>query len=110
MATLQMTKYGKVSGHYAGVFTRLGAFIIDWFFMLAVYGLMLGVTQFLAVTFFNSEVDYTEGSLVWLLGFLAFAFVYLAGSMTITGRTIGKALLGLKVVNRDGSPLPGLRL
>ncbi|HSF87694.1 MAG TPA: RDD family protein [Acidimicrobiia bacterium] len=100
---------GQVSGHYAGGVTRSGAFIIDWFFMLAVYGLILGALQFLAGTFLNQEISYSEGSLVWLAGFLVFAFFYLAVSLTITGKTIGKALVGLRVVTREGAPLTASR-
>jgi uncharacterized RDD family membrane protein YckC len=101
--------YGKVSGHYAGVFTRLAAFIIDWFFILAVYGLILGAAQFVLNTFFGQQVDYAEAGVVWIAGFLLFSFLYLAGSLTITGRTVGKGLVGLKVVTRRGAPVTGGR-
>lgn len=100
-----MSRYGQVSGHYAGVVTRAGAFIIDWFFMLVLYGLTLGAVQFLVATLLGEEIDYTEGSLVWIVGFAVFAFLYLAGSLTITGKTVGKALVGLRVVTREGTPL-----
>lgn len=99
------TQHGQVSGHYAGIFTRCGAFVIDWFFLITVYGIMLGAAQYFSTTLFEYDIDYTEGSLVWLVGFFAWAFLYLAGSLTVTGRTVGKLLLGLKVVTRDGRPL-----
>lgn len=104
-----MSKYGQVSGHYAGAVTRAGAFIIDWFFMLVTYGLTLAALQFLVAAVFGNEINFTEGSLVWVIGFAIFAFFYLAGSLTITGKTVGKAIVGLRVVTREGAPLTGGR-
>lgn len=95
-----------VSGHYAGAFTRLGASVIDWFVIIGSYAIILSASQFVADTFFRLDVNIRNGDPGWqLIGLAAWAFVYLAGGLTITGRSVGKALLGLKVVARDGTPL-----
>jgi uncharacterized RDD family membrane protein YckC len=97
---------GQVSGYYAGAFTRLAAFAIDWFIMVAVYGLIVAFARWLLSTFFGVDMEVSwETGLVGLLGFLAWGFVYMVVGLTVSGRTIGKTLLGLKVVTRQGAPL-----
>jgi uncharacterized RDD family membrane protein YckC len=92
-------------GHYAGAVTRLVAFAAD---IGAAWGLFtLGAA---AVTFSVQLVtgqhfaisDYQIGSLVALA---VWEFVYFAYQWTLGGRTIGMALLGIRVVKTDGSPI-----
>jgi uncharacterized RDD family membrane protein YckC len=97
---------GRVSGFYAGAFTRLAAFVLDWFILVATFGLLVGAFQWLLRVFFAVDLEVGEVSyLVWLLALSGWAFVYMVVGMTISGRTVGKALLGLKVVTREGFPL-----
>lgn len=42
---------------------------------------------------------------IWALVFLAWAFTYIWASLAVTGRTIGKALVGLRVLSRDATPI-----
>lgn len=52
------------------------------------------------------RLDLAEGSgLVWQIGLPVWAFLYHWVSLTVAGRTPGKAVLGLRVVCRDGSPI-----
>ncbi len=96
---------GRVSGHYAGSFSRLVAFLIDWFIIVTTYGLALGLGQYVLETFFGRSVNYAESPAWWGAGFGLWAFVYLVAGLVITGRTAGKGLMGLKVVSRTGEPL-----
>ena len=97
---------GRVSGFYAGAFTRLAAFVIDWFIVVTVFGLLVGAAQWLFRVFFDVDLRIEDGGyLRWLLAFAVWAFVYMVVGLTISGRTFGKALLGLKVVTREGLPL-----
>jgi uncharacterized RDD family membrane protein YckC len=98
-----------VSGHYAGAFTRLAAFVIDWFVIIGVYSVILSGTQFILELLFGLVVDFDSiDRLWWWVGFGAWAFMYSTVALTLTGRTVGKALVGLKVVTRQGAPLgPG---
>jgi uncharacterized RDD family membrane protein YckC len=100
---------GQVSGHYAGAFTRLAAFVIDWFVIIGGYGLILSSTQFILELLFGFDVNFESiDRLWWWAGFAAWAFLYLTVGLTLTGRSIGKALMGLRVVSREGAPLgPG---
>jgi uncharacterized RDD family membrane protein YckC len=98
------------TGHYAGAFTRSAAFLIDWFLITSVYGVIVAVTQWFAGTFLGVEIDIGDGNrLAWAAGFVVWAFLYLAVGLMVAGRTIGKRLLGLRVVTRAGLPLSALR-
>lgn len=103
------SRSGQVSGHYAGAFTRLAAFVVDWLIILAVYGFILASASFVLELLAGLEVDFSVANPIWYwLGFGAWAFVYMVFGLAITGRTIGKALVGLKVVTREGAPIsPG---
>lgn len=95
-----------VSGHYAGAFTRLAAFSIDWFVLTALYGALVAGAQWFATALLGFELRVSgENRWVWVGGFAVWAYSYMAVGLTITGRTPGKSLLGLKVVTRTGQPL-----
>ena len=100
---------GQVSGHYAGAFTRLVAFIIDWVIVIGVFGFILAGGQFFLDLLFGINVDFGAASTIWYwLALTAWAFLYLVVGLTISGRSIGKAVAGLKVVTRQGLPIgPG---
>jgi uncharacterized RDD family membrane protein YckC len=92
-------------GHFAGAVTRLVAFAAD---VGASWGLFtLGAA---AVTFSLQLVtghhfaisDYQLASLVALV---VWEFVYFSYQWGLNGRTLGMALLGIKVVKTDGSPI-----
>ena len=95
-----------VSGHYAGAFTRLAAFAIDWFVLTALYGALVAGAQWFATALLGFELRIGgENRWVWIVGFGVWAYLYMAVGLTITGRTPGKGLLGLKVVTRAGEPI-----
>jgi uncharacterized RDD family membrane protein YckC len=98
-------RHASVSGFYAGFFTRTAAFLIDWFIVFGVYGLMVSGTVFVLTTFFGINVDPAANSIWTVAGFVAWAFTYAAVSLTIRGHTIGKALVGLTVVTQEGLPI-----
>jgi len=101
---------GRVSGHYAGAFTRLAAFLIDWAIIVAVYGILVAGSQWFASVFLGAELAFSdENRLAWVLGFVGWAYIYMAVGLTVSGRTPGKTLLGLRVVTRRGLPLGAAR-
>ena len=99
------TGRGQITGHYAGPVTRLLAFGIDaavlWFgFVLLVAGV-----QFVLDIFITVEGDSTAAGLVTFLLFLIWSYLYLWLSYTIASKTVGMAVLGIRVVNRQGKVL-----
>ena len=77
---------------YGGFGVRLGAVIIDYLFVSLLFKVM-------RVAFYPAQVS--PGLLLLVV------VVYLVVTTGVSGQTIGKWALGLKVVNEDGDP-PGL--
>ncbi len=98
---------GQVTGRYAGPIGRLAAFAVDSFAIVALYGVIVSVVGFTVKLLTGFEPDTETGNLWWLAGYVLWAFLYFWVSTSITGRTIGKWLVGLRIVQRDGSPLTG---
>lgn len=82
----------------AGIWRRLGAFVVD--------GVLLGVVGVLAgVVFYEDFVSL--GGWGRLIGFaVALAYLGVMNSRLGAGQTLGKRLFKLRVVGADGAPLP----
>jgi uncharacterized RDD family membrane protein YckC len=92
-------------GNYAGGVTRLVAFAVDIGASWAIFTLGAAAVTFSVqlVTGQHFDIsDYQIGSLVVLI---VWEFVYFSYQWTLSGRTIGMALVGIKVVKTDGSPV-----
>lgn len=98
-----------MSGRYAGPVSRLGALALDVFVISSTFALLVAGITYLLDVLFGASIDPTEsdGPVAALL-FLTYAFSFFWISQAMTGRTISQALVGIKVVSADGSPLgPG---
>ena len=98
---------GMVSGHYAGPVSRFLAFLVDFAVVFGSYTLMAS-----ALTFFLSEVlgltHFDEYGVHCRSGRLGgVGFLYLFVGLLIAGGSVGKGLVGIKVVGADGSPIRG---
>jgi len=97
---------GRVTGRYAGAASRLAEFAIDGLAVVALFGVAANVLVFSARVVLGASVDTNDsGNYWWLAGYLGWVLLYYWVSLAITGRTIGKWLVGVRVVERDGSPL-----
>ena len=96
-------------GQRAGIVTRTAANVVD--FAMVSGALAGGYAIWCAVTFLLNPRKFTfpTPTFLALLGFFAILlFVYLTVSWATTGRTYGKHLLGLRVVNVRGDRLSWL--
>ena len=99
---------GTVTGQVAGAISRLAAFLVDASVISVSYGLIVALAVFMAGLFAGEKVDLSNHSAAWLTGYIVVGFLYYWVGLSITGRSIGKGLLGLRVVAKDGSPInPG---
>jgi uncharacterized RDD family membrane protein YckC len=92
-------------GQHAGLITRLLANTVD--FVVVVVIVAAGYAGVAAVRFLWNSRTFsfpTAPFLVFLLAGSAVMVVYLAVAWTVTGRTYGDHLLGLRVVGRHGRP------
>ena len=94
----------SVTGQYAGPVSRAAALAIDVGVVLASYSIGVGITGFLLDAIFDASLEDGTGAVASVV-LLGWAALYVAVGTTIAGRTIGKAVVGLKVVARDGRPV-----
>jgi len=99
---------GTLSGQVAGAISRLTAFLIDAGFISVSYGITAALMVFMVGLLTGNTVDPSHHALPWLTGYVIFGFFYYWIGLAITGRSIGKGLIGLRVVQMDGDPItPG---
>lgn len=99
----------EMTGRYAGLVTRLLANALDALVVVASFVAVTGSVAFVLDMVFGVDVSPDEASVAWLAGATVWSFLLLWASLAVTGRTPGGAVLGLRVVSRDGSPLPPAR-
>lgn len=98
------TDYNELEGRVAGFISRLVAFSIDAVLIVIILGLLTWVVAQVEVlfdTFVSTRVDLVQVyvfAIPFIIGF------YYVGLWALTGATIGKWLLGLRVVRADGYP------
>jgi uncharacterized RDD family membrane protein YckC len=95
----------EVTGHYAGPIGRSLGFAIDMALATLIYTGSGATVDWLTQTFFDQTV---VGKLPgWLSAafYVGWLFVYFFGCLAVAGHTVGQALVGLRVVARDGSTL-----
>ena len=99
----------SISGHYAGPIARLAAFSIDWFTLVFLFGVATAITGWMINLLFRGNGSDIKLDSLWsAIVFVVWAYVYFAVPLALTGKTFGKAVVGLRVVRRDGKPLrPG---
>jgi uncharacterized RDD family membrane protein YckC len=99
---------GTVTGRVAGGISRLAAFLIDIGVISVSYGFIVSLLVFMIGLFSGQTFDPSHRALLWLGGIGVFGFFYYWIGLAVTGRSIGKGLIGLRVVNVDGRPIsPG---
>jgi uncharacterized RDD family membrane protein YckC len=92
-------------GHYAGAATRLAAFFVDAALVAALFNLGAAGAVWMINLFTPFDVSLSFGSAWWLIPLTIWYFIYYWYCYTLSGRTPGKALMGLRVVRGDGSDL-----
>lgn len=98
----------SMTGRYAGLVTRLLGNALDAVIAVASFVASAAVVAFVADIVFGADLGDT-GGLGWVVAGGVWSVLLLWSSLATTGRTPGGALLGLRVVARDGTPLPALR-
>jgi len=93
-------------GAYAGPATRAAAYFVDMAISLGVFALVIGVTLFLLNLTLQTDLSQNSGpGWLWTALLLLWEWLYFGGSWGASGKTAGMALMGLRVVARDGAPL-----
>jgi uncharacterized RDD family membrane protein YckC len=94
-----------MQGHYAGIVTRVTAFVIDAAVSVSLYLLFLFLVRIGWEYITNHTIICGEHRIITIVGFVLWAIIYFAHPWSSSGKTLGMAIVGLRVVRTDGSPV-----
>lgn len=98
----------QAKGRCAGLVTRAMAFALDFCFLTAVYIVWLFVlSEIWQVISSNQSYEVAKYGKFGLISFAVLCFVYESILTASAGRTFGKMIMGLLIVNKDGKPVKG---
>jgi uncharacterized RDD family membrane protein YckC len=92
-------------GHYAGAVSRLVAFAADVGASWGLFTLGAAALAFTVQLVTGNNFSLTSHQIVSLIAAVVWEFVYFAYQWALSGKTIGMAILGIRVVRTDGSPI-----
>lgn len=95
----------SLQGCYAGFISRFVAFVADMAAIIAVFMLALAAASLAATVVTAHQVSWNHTNIVVFVLLAAWGFLYFAYSWGASGRTFGMALLGIRVVRRDGGEM-----
>jgi uncharacterized RDD family membrane protein YckC len=90
-------------GHFAGPVTRLAAFALDQATATGVFALASAVVSWTIQLVTESQVELDNTAIIGALAYALWWFLYFAYPWGTSGKTFGMAVLGIRVVARDGS-------
>ena len=90
-------------GQYAGAVSRFLAYAIDLFASSAVFALALAAISYAADVITSRQIHWNRQDTVVAIIFVAWQFFYFGYSWAVSGRTLGMAALGIRVVRADGA-------
>ena len=98
---------GRAGRWAAGPVSRAVAFLVDSLAVSTLFGVAVSLGTFLVALFTSRSLGQIDGrGPWWAAAFLAWWFCYLWLSVAVSGRTIGKGLVGLRVLSAAGDDLP----
>ena len=100
-------RHEDVEGHYAGLFSRLGAFVIDVFTLVILFSLAGSVIEYLVDAVSGDHFHFSQIPILSVVLLVVSSFIYCAYPLAMSGRTFGMTILGLRVVRKDGTGLDG---
>jgi uncharacterized RDD family membrane protein YckC len=93
-------------GTPANVATRTAAFVVDVVLVATVFAVAGAVVEWLVGVFLHHRVRASDSGTLSTVVFVLWAYASFAYPVAVAGRTVGMAVLGLKVVRAsDGSDL-----
>lgn len=98
----------SLEGHYAGAVTRLAAAVADGAISFAIFVLGTELIRWLADAIIQRQLPERGSSWLWLIPMTIWEFTYYWYCFTLSGKTPGCALLGIRVVRDTGDDLNGL--
>jgi uncharacterized RDD family membrane protein YckC len=96
----------SLRGHYAGIASRVAAYVIDAVVVLGIYTITTSMLTFVVVLVTGVEINLSFSLQIGAsAGLILWAIIYDWYGLAVFGRTPGKALMGLIVTRGDGADL-----
>jgi uncharacterized RDD family membrane protein YckC len=92
-----------LQGHYAGIVTRVTAFVVDVVLSALTYLLILVATRFAVEVVSHHTITWADQRVLTLVGYAVWAFLWFAYPWSVSGKSVGMAIVGIRVVRADGS-------
>jgi uncharacterized RDD family membrane protein YckC len=89
--------------HFGGAVSRFVAYVVDLGVSIGVFMLGLAAISFAASIITGHSISWSRNDLPVAILFVVWEFVYFAYSWGAGGKTLGMALLGVRVVAADGT-------
>ena len=90
-------------GHFAGAVSRFLAYVTDVAVGTAVYTLAVAGAGFVVSVITSRSVSWNRANIVVEILYFAWMFLYFSYSWAASGKTLGMAALGVRVVSADGA-------
>jgi uncharacterized RDD family membrane protein YckC len=98
-------RWVSAQGHYAGSVSRFAAYLIDLLVSTVIFQLALASTSFVWSIFTGHGITWHRDSIVVIVVYVLWQFVYFGFQWAANGKTVGMTLLGVHVVQADGTRL-----
>ena len=95
----------RLEGSYAGGVSRLIGYIVDVFIVTTSFAIGASVFEYVVSTVLPVELDLADVPIASGIALAVWSFTYFTYLLASTGRTVGKAIVGTRVVRADGSDL-----
>ncbi len=99
----------SLQGHYAGGASRLAAWIIDAAASTGAFTLALAAISYAATVITGHTVTYSKANWIVAVAYTLWLFAYFAYPWSLSGKSLGMAVLGVRVVAEDGTHAGGRR-
>jgi uncharacterized RDD family membrane protein YckC len=99
------SQWVSAQGQYAGSVSRFAAYLIDLVASTVIYWIALQFVSFVVQIVTGSTVSLHRNSIVVLVIYIAWQFIYFGFQWAADGSTWGMALAGVQVVRADGTAL-----
>jgi uncharacterized RDD family membrane protein YckC len=94
--------WGTLQGNYAGSVSRFAAYAIDTVISSGLFALGLATVSYVASVVTGHSIHWSRENIVVAIIFVVWEFLYFGYSWAAGGKTLGMAVLGIRVVRADG--------
>jgi uncharacterized RDD family membrane protein YckC len=97
----------SLQGAYAGIVSRLGSFVIDVAVIIILFALAGSVIDYVVSAVRGEDFQMRDAPIAAIVLLVAWTIFYCAYPLAVAGRTFGMAVVGVRVIRKDGGDLDG---